>query len=160
MINHYRTLILNLADEGNPNEFIAPGFIPVSLSAPLQAFYNLLFPIGTSRYYKQFLYYYYEELIRASNQTQFLTSVDPRLTYTPAQLGQYFNLSRTSIPQTNSSFSLLLSGAYQPGATTSDHYEGFYVIDSISKDDELFSDIKIFILSFLFVNVNFSFEIK
>jgi hypothetical protein len=128
MINQYRTLILNLPDLGDPNEFISPGFLGLQLTPELQAVYNLLFPANTSRSYKQFLYYYYEQLLRATNQLQFLNGVDSRVTYTPEQLGNYFQINRVSVPVgTSSAFPLLVTGAYSFPATLSGNYEGFVV---------------------------------
>jgi len=128
MINQYRTLVLNLSDAGNPNEFISPGFTALPLPQGLKGFHDLLFPPGQSRFYWQFLYYYYEELLKAAGQTQFLTQMDSRITYDTALLGQYFKLDQVSTPQSNTTdFSLLLTGSYQPPAVVEDHYETFLV---------------------------------
>lgn len=90
MINHYRTLFLNQSDLGNPDEFISPGFQSLTLPIPLQNFYNILFPVGSTRAYQQFVEYYVENILYSSNQTQFLTSFDSRITYDINAIGDYF----------------------------------------------------------------------
>jgi hypothetical protein len=128
MINHYRTLFLNLSDQGDPNEYIAPGFNSLSLPSELQNFYNLIYPLNSSRYYKQFIAYYCENLLHASGQTQYLTSFDSRITYDLSDLGTYFSLAQNSNPSTtDSAFSLLVTGYYNLTSSLNTFYDNFVI---------------------------------
>lgn len=128
MINQYRTLLLNLSDLGNPNEYISPGFNALILPDALQGFYNLLYPTGASRYYKQFIAYYIERLLHGTNQITYLTSFDSRITYDLSDLGEYFAVSRVSNPGTaNFNFSILVTGDYNLTPSINSYYEGFTI---------------------------------
>jgi hypothetical protein len=128
MINHYRTLLLNLPDKGDPNEYISPGFLPVALPPELQAFYNLLYPAGSSRFYTQFIEFYCESLLHASNQTDMLKSIDSRITYDLSDLSNYFAINQVTQPVNSAyNYPLLLSGSYSVSPKVNSYFEGFTI---------------------------------
>lgn len=128
MINEYRTLLLDLTDEGNPDEYISPGFLSLNLPPALQAFYNLLFPTNTSRYYAQFLAYCYLQTLRAANQEQFVYSLDKRLTYKLNEITDYFLINNVSQPIiSNFQYPIAVFGMYTVNSSTSANYEDILI---------------------------------
>jgi hypothetical protein len=80
MLNHFRTLLLNLSDVGNANEHIAPGFVARNLSDKPLALYRLLFPTTTrDRILK--LGHSYLELLESTQLGDVITLQDPRISY-------------------------------------------------------------------------------
>jgi hypothetical protein len=128
MINHYRTLLLNQADQGNPDEYIAPNYTPLVLPPALLNFYNLIYPVGSTRFYGQFIEFYLESLLHATNQCQFLTSFDPRITYELPDLANYFAIDQISMPISSAfNYPLLVSGSYVVSPNINSYFEGFTI---------------------------------
>jgi hypothetical protein len=128
MINHYRTLLLNLTDVGNTNEYIAPKFTSLVLPPPLVAFYNLLFPAGISRFYAEFLAFTYLQILRAADQQHFVYSLDNRLTYDLDTISDYFIVQQLSNPLTsNANYPIFLFGQYNASSNISKNYDDIVV---------------------------------
>ena len=128
MINQYRTLLLNQTDLGNPNEYIAPGFSAIPLPPQLQAFYNLLFPNSTSRYYAQFLAFTYLNYLQAANQEQFIYGLDSRVTYQLANITDYFTIQQISNPViSNYQFPINIYGSYTLNSSSQKNYEDILI---------------------------------
>lgn len=81
MINHFRTLLLNLPDAGNPDEHISKGFVARTLSGKPLSMYQVLFPSNSSRARKLELAQAYLELLEATRLSAAVTSIDTRITY-------------------------------------------------------------------------------
>ena len=81
MVNHFRTLLLNLSDVGTLSEHITKGFTARQLSGGPLSFYQMLFPTGSSRSRVLELGQAYLELIEATDLSEVITLQDPRVTY-------------------------------------------------------------------------------
>jgi len=128
MINQYRTLLLNLMDQSNPNEYISPNFTSLTLPPALQQFYNLLFPVNTSRYYTQFLAYCYLQILAGANQQQFVYTSDKRVTYNINNISDYFLVSQVSNPIiSNIAFPINVFGEYAINSNASKNYDDILI---------------------------------
>lgn len=81
MLNHYRTLLLNLEDINDTEEHITPAFKPKILPTSLVKIYNILFPEGSSREVKLSLAQVFLNLIDSLNLTSEILLYDPRISY-------------------------------------------------------------------------------
>lgn len=81
MINHFRTLLLNLSYAGNNSEHIPSSFVARQLPDKTLTFYQTLFPTGSSRARILELGQVYLELIEATRLSEVITAQDPRVTY-------------------------------------------------------------------------------
>ncbi len=79
MINHFRTLLLNLSDTGTSAEHITKGFTARELKGELLSIYNILFPGNREDKLKKA--HAYLELIHGTNLSGIFTKIDNRITY-------------------------------------------------------------------------------
>jgi hypothetical protein len=117
MVNHYASLLLNLSGENEVNEnksyFTDHSYSQLELPSALKEFYNLLFPVGSSFYYRQFLCYCFLRVLHSANMQNEIIKYDKRVSYDLDLLKEYFRLKRSSVPTTsNPSFTLTLLGEY------------------------------------------------
>lgn len=96
MLNHARTLLLNLSYESE-EEHIPPNYNKRALSQDLSLLYNTLFPVSSSRNYKFFLCHNYLNLIEAAGMTSHVLAYDPRVSYS-LDTTQFFKVSRETTP--------------------------------------------------------------
>lgn len=96
MLNHFRTLLLNISDEGEVSEHIPTNFNQLSYKEPLQAFHNLIMPARLSRFNKQFLAHNYMSYIEAAGIPEAITLLDARVTYDLTDKSSYFQFNRLS----------------------------------------------------------------
>lgn len=135
MVNHYATLLLNLAGENhdpeNKSYFTAHEYIPLVLPGALRDFHQILFPAGSSFYYRQFLCYCYLRVLHAANRHADILKYDTRTTYDLDTLKEYFRLNRQSNPTTsNPAFNLLLMGKYINVYSSSYYFNSYSVIQN------------------------------
>jgi hypothetical protein len=135
MVNHYATLLLNLAGENHADEnksyFTAHEYIPLVLPGALRDFHQILFPAGSSFYYRQFLCYCYLRVLHAANRQADILKYDTRITYDLDALKEYFRLNRQSNPTTsNPAFNLLLMGKYTNVYSSSYYFNSYSVIQN------------------------------
>ncbi len=128
MVNHFRTLLLNEPYLGDNTEHIPANFTPVRLSAPLDRFYSLLFPSNASRFYKSFLIHNYLSLIDAAGLNEFVTKVDPRITYDISSNREFFKFTRNTNPViSDNNYELIVSGEFKPSVKGADFYEAILI---------------------------------
>jgi hypothetical protein len=94
MINHFRTLLLNLSDSGTASEFISPGFVARILPSGFSTVYKVLFP-STDRNTVLLNGQSWLELINGAGIPEVLTLVDQRVNYTPKD---FQNFKTPSLP--------------------------------------------------------------
>jgi len=94
MLNHFRTLLLNLPYNG-PGEFIPSEFGGKSLPQDLQQIYNLLFPGNVTRHYKLFLAHTYLNVIDGVGMTNATLKFDNRTNY-KLKAQDFFKIDRVS----------------------------------------------------------------
>jgi len=100
MLNHFRTLLLNLEDKSDKAEHIPVGFVPITLPTPLEAFHKLIFPPSASRFNRLFLAHNYLRYIEASNLTDDILTYDKRISYNlTSNKDLYFKYHRISNPR-------------------------------------------------------------
>jgi len=110
MINHFRTLLLNLPRAGEDEEFISAKFAPVVLTIPLTPIFQILFPPAASRQHKVMLVQTYLNLIQSTDFRAQVLNYDPRITYDLAD-SQYFQINNISVPaNSDSNFPILITG--------------------------------------------------
>lgn len=85
MINHVRTLILNLprAADDPSGEFIDKDFSPIQLTGHLYEMYTVLFSGKVTREMNNVRVRYYMSLLHTPEFRKYLKWYDPRLTYEP-----------------------------------------------------------------------------
>ena len=94
MINHFRTLLLNLSNIGVATDYIPTEFTAQVLSGRFLSIYQILFPPGSSRQRVMELGQAYLELLRAANIEEVVTAQDTRITY---ELDSFKNFTTPSI---------------------------------------------------------------
>lgn len=83
----------------------------IELPQPLQRFYDILFPAGSSDYYKQFLLYTYLRIVDASDKRDNIRKYDNRISYNLDSISEYFRFPRISITSSSdTSYKLLVTG--------------------------------------------------
>lgn len=97
MVDHFRTLLLNLSYNNDRSEYIPSSFTARRLPAELQAIHDVLFPVGTSRYYRLFLAHNYMKLLEAAGIEEDIKQFDGRITYNVSATS-FFKLHRISNP--------------------------------------------------------------
>jgi hypothetical protein len=100
MINHIRTLLVNMAavpseEAAAGEEFIPLDFQPLVLETSLAATHNAIVPNSTGRAQRNFLAFAYLRLLHAPDFLEFVTEFDPRFTY---DLDSQIFLRRESSP--------------------------------------------------------------
>ena len=91
MFNHARTLLLNATGSNNPGmdylgeELIPAGYSSLPLSTPIQNIRNQLFGVEPDRAMLNYRSYQLLSMIEKTDLQEFVTDLDPRITY---ELGQ------------------------------------------------------------------------
>lgn len=86
----------------------------IELPQTLQRFYDLLFPTGSSDYFKQFLLYTYLRIVAASDKGEDVKLYDPRIAYDLDNISDYFRFPRVSITASSDpSYKLLITGSFK-----------------------------------------------
>lgn len=147
MVNHYTSLLLNLAGENRVSEnksyFTSHNYNPVELPSALKDFNNLLFPQASSFYYKQFLCYCFLRVLHSANMQNEIVKYDKRITYDLDELKEYFRLNRISTPTTsNPSFNLTLIGKYSVTGVNNYYFNSYTVMQAGNLPEVyLYSDV-------------------
>jgi len=118
MINHARTLLLNVAgassqSSDNGEEYIPPLFTPLSLPTYLQTTRNVLFGTAPDRYFLNFRARELMQLLHVTELSEFVYALDPRVTYWPETSAKFFgSAAKISIDASslNSNSQLFVSG--------------------------------------------------
>ena len=150
MVNHYASLLLNIPgvnNGGSPSYIVDRNYSALALPKALQDFYNLLFPIYSTSYQKQFLCYSYLRLIQSTDLSNNLKWIDSRVTYDLDKLTEYFRTYQISTPASNNpNYSLLVFGRYINNKNN--YYYNSYTVSQIGSTNTLsvFSNIdKVFL---------------
>lgn len=86
-------------------------YMPVVLPSELQRFYDVLFPVNASDYYKQFLLYTYLRIIAATDRKEAVKKYDSRITYDLDEITDYFRFTKVSVPRSSdANYKILVSG--------------------------------------------------
>lgn len=127
MLNHFRTVLLNLPYAGDPTEHIPKDFGGVSLLAPFKEIYQVLFPKATSRYYKLFLAHNYQKAVEAAGLGNDLKKYDARMSYT-GEYSDFFKIYRHSNPAvSNPLHPLFVYGHYTGTENSSNFYDNYRI---------------------------------
>lgn len=118
MINHARTLLLNVAGSSsqssdNGEEYIPPLFAPLLLPTYLQTPRNVLFGTAPDRYFLNFRARELMQLLHRTELSEFVYALDPRVTYWPETAAKFFGpAAKISIDASglNSNSQLFVSG--------------------------------------------------
>jgi hypothetical protein len=99
MINHARTLLLNQhPDYAGPDdvgyEYIPPTFKPVAMSTPLATIHRILFGSKPDNYFRNFRAAELLGYIHQTELAQFLTALDPRITYWPTSVTPFYGAAK------------------------------------------------------------------
>jgi hypothetical protein len=103
-------------------------YVQLNLPTELQQFYNVLFPEGSSNYYKIFLLYSYLRLLDSTDRGTEIKNYDSRISYDLSDIKDYFRFNKTTnfVP-TNTEYQLLLSGKYANDITANSYRNTFTV---------------------------------
>lgn len=97
-----------------PSRFLNKDYTVINLPLPLKVIHSLLFPSGTSDYYKQFLLFNYLKVIEAAGLFEHTLKYDKRISYDLHDLSEsseYFRIPKISVPRSSDRrFTLLPSG--------------------------------------------------
>lgn len=91
MINHARTLLLNIAGNAKQvitypgEEFVPSDFTPITLTASLQMLYSVLFSVNPDRAMLNYRLRQFLTLLHTTELEQYVLDLDPRITYWPTQ---------------------------------------------------------------------------
>jgi hypothetical protein len=97
MINHARTLLLNVNGNTNPGpgypgeEYVWPGYTAVTLPRSLERIRNVLFGFDADRAMKNYRLRELLSLVHSNELGNYLTAFDPRITYWPIHDTVLFN---------------------------------------------------------------------
>jgi len=132
MVNHYASLLLNLPGENrlteNKSYFTDHNYSALDLPSALKDFYNILFPPGSSFYYRQFLCYCFLRVLHSANMQKEITKYDNRISYDLDLLKEYFRLKRSSVPTTsNPNFTLTLLGDYSVTGANNYYFNSYTI---------------------------------
>jgi len=101
-------------------------FLPLPIE--LQRVYNILFPVGCSIHYKQFLLYSYLKVVDLTDRADDIKIVDNRISYSLEDLFGYFKFRNISIGSpSDSSYPLLVYGTGTSNES-SRSFTNFYTI--------------------------------
>lgn len=97
MINHARTLLLNQSGPGALNvpgeEFVPPDFVAVNLGEPFVSLRRVLFGSSPDRMFLNYRLQQYMATLHATELADYVTDLDPRITYWPPRTNLFFNES-------------------------------------------------------------------
>jgi hypothetical protein len=112
MLNHFRTLLVNLSYFNTPDDHIPIGYQARQLPLSLKKIYDILFPPYTNRDYKLFLVSAYLNIIRAAGFDNKVLAYDNRISYDLNDTAR-FQVHRYSNPIiSNSLFPLHVYGEF------------------------------------------------
>lgn len=119
MINHARTLLLNVSGQTSSREelgeeYIPASFAPVPMPGYLQSLRNVLFGTSPDRYFLNYRARELMQLLHATELAEYVYKLDPRVTYWPEPRPVFFGpAERTTIEQINgpTTTSLLFFGS-------------------------------------------------
>ncbi len=110
MLNHFRTLLLNLDYSGNEEEHIPSKFIPIVLPKKLGNIHAALFPEASSRFHRTILAHNYLNIIDASGFSDEVKAYDPRISYDLTN-SDFFKVNIVSNPKvSNLQFPIMIFG--------------------------------------------------
>ena len=99
MVNHGRTLLLNLDGATHPGstypgeEYVSPDYKPIRLPPALSTMRDLLLGIGSDRALVNYRLRQLMALVHSTELGDYLTALDPRITYWPIRDQRLFNLA-------------------------------------------------------------------
>jgi|GEM_PF-7023025 len=134
MLNHFRTLLLNLDYVGDDTEHIPADYRTLALPQELTKVYNILFPKGISRLYKIFLAQNYLNIIKAANLDSEIITFDPRISYNNNP--NFFKINRITNPIiSHERHPIYVYGKYTTNAINQNYYDSFLIsqIDNTQK---------------------------
>lgn len=133
MLNHFRTLLLNL-DPKEEGEHIPSKFTPIPLPRKLENIHLALFPETASRFYRMVLAHTYLNIIDSAGLTDEVKAYDNRISYDLTN-SDFFKVNIISNPKTsNLQFPIFVSGQL----TQFDDREYYYDVFLIQqKEDSL-----------------------
>jgi hypothetical protein len=100
----------------------------IELPTQLAGVYNILFPEGSSAYYKQFLLYCYLRIISGTDKAEHVKNYDPRITYNLNEVSEYFKFNKiTRTLYSDKGFELLVAGNLKPQNTLTNSPSVFIV---------------------------------
>lgn len=105
MINHARTLLLNVPGKTSSREelgeeYIPADFAPVALPGYLQSVHNVLFGTSPDRYFVNYRARELMQLLHSTELAEYVTALDPRVTYWPEPSPVFFGpADRVTIEQ-------------------------------------------------------------
>lgn len=134
MLNHARTLLLNLDSVGNQTEHIPSNFKAIKLVKSLEQLYCALFPENSTRFYKLVLAHSYLNILDSAGFSSVLTEYDGRISYDLTD-SSFFKVNIISNPKiSNSQFPIFVRGTFDQYNNRDYYYDVFLVKQ---KDDSL-----------------------
>lgn len=134
MLNHFRTLLLNLDYQGDSTEHIPVDFRGLALPQELTKVYNTLFPKGISRLYKIFLTQNYLNVIKSADLESEIIKFDNRISYSNDP--NFFKINRITNPIiSNERHPIFIYGKYNTNSINQNYYDDFLIsqIDNTQK---------------------------
>jgi len=126
MLNHFRTLLLNLG-YAQESEQIPREFAALTLPAELGQIRDILYPSGSSRYFRIALAHSYLNIVQGAGLQSYVTESDTRISYDLSD-SQFFKLNRTSSVKASSIyFPLFVSGELTNNIANRYHYEAIKI---------------------------------
>lgn len=127
MLNHVRTLLLNLDYTGDGTEHIPASYIPIKLPKKLESLSLALFPENSSRFYKMVLAHTYMNVLDAAGFSEEVLSYDKRISYDLTD-SSFFKVNITSNPKvSNSDFPIFIQGLLNQYDDRDYYYDVFLV---------------------------------
>lgn len=126
MLNHFRTLLLNLPYAA-PEEHIPRAFNGIELPVGAGEIYTTLFPSSTTREFRSFLAHNYIKLIYAAGLEAELKRYDSRISY-PVERDDFFKIYRHSNPVvSNFENQILIYGQYSGNIVNNSFHDDFRI---------------------------------
>lgn len=126
MLNHFRTLLLNLTYL-DASEHIPEAFTAKALPSELKRVYDKLFPPGSSRFYKLFLGQNYLNIVKTTGFQDYVTALDNRISYDLSN-DSYFKVTRVSNPiVSNAQFPIKVLSSINSVAYSDYHFDSFLI---------------------------------
>lgn len=142
MLNHFRTLLLNLNHVGDNTEHIPINYLSLDLPKELIKVYDVLFPKGISRLYKIFLIQNYLNIIKAADLEAEILKFDSRISYSNDP--NFFKINRITNPiVSNERHPIFIYGKYVANSINQNYYDNFLIsqIDDTQKIN-IYSKVK------------------
>lgn len=127
MLNHFRTLLLNLDYSGDVSEHIPSKYIPIQLPSKLARLNSVLFPETASRFYKTVLAHTYLNILDSAGFSDEVKSYDKRISYDLTD-SSFFKVNITSNPKiSDSQFPIFVQGLLNQYDDRDGYYDIFLV---------------------------------